>query len=351
MSTPSAPYLSLKCFLFTFPFLALLVMNKLAFAVVVSFLLNACANNSQPTGVLSEAPFALLTDSLQQQPNDAGLYYRRGVMLYGANQKTLAEADLKKAWSLQPVESHALSVVTILIDKHPDSAIRFIQEALQVLPQSVSLQMGLARGYQQKGDVDKAITTSNNILASYPNSLDALLLKAELLKSEGNNSEALRTLERAYSYAPFDPQLAYNLAFEYAEAKNSNALALTDSLLTLPAAQKQAEPYYIKGVYYQNTGNAAQALHWYDRAIQQDYNFLDAYMDKGRLLYNQKKYEAALKTFSLPATITPTYADAYYWMGRSQEALNQKAEAKQNYQRAYSLDKSLTEAQAAAQKL
>ena len=170
-------------------------------------------------------------------------------------------------------------------------------------------------------------------------------------QSENKNEEALRTLEKAYSYAPFDPQLAYNLAFEYAEAKNSKALSLTDSLLGFPAAQEQAEPYYIKGVYYHNVGNSAQAMQWYDRAIQQDYNFLDAHMDKGRLLFDQKKYEAAFKTFSLPATITPTYADAYYWMGRSQEALNQKEEAKLNYQRAYSLDKSLTEAKEAAQKL
>ena len=78
-----------------------------------------------------------------------------------------------------------------------------------------------------------------------------------------------------------------------------------------------------------------------------------AVIDDDKILYftNQKKYAEALKTFSLPATITPTYADAYYWMGRTQEALAQKEEAKQNYQRAYSLDKSLTEAKAAAEKL
>lgn len=321
----------------------------LAFAVSISFL--SCTNNNKEEGVLSQEPYAPLTDSLQQQPDDAGLYYRRGAMLYAANEKKLAEADLKKAWNLQPVEAHALSVVTVLIDKHPDSALHFINKALQVLPKSVSLRLALARGFQQKGEVEKAIASTDQILTAYPNSLDALLLKSELLKSENKNDEALRTLEKAYSYAPFDPQLAYNLAFEYAEAKNSKALSLTDSLLGFPAAQEQAEPYYIKGVYYHNVGNTTQAMQWYDRAIQQDYNFLDAHMDKGRLLFDQKKYEAAFKTFSLPATITPTYADAYYWMGRSQEALNQKEEAKLNYQRAYSLDKSLTEAKEAAQKL
>jgi tetratricopeptide (TPR) repeat protein len=271
--------------------------------------------------------------------------------LYSTDQKTLAEADLKKAWNLQPTEAHALSVVTVLVDKAPDSAIAFINDALKTLPTSVSLQMALARGYQQKGENDKAVAVCNAILSTYPNSLDALLLKAELLKAAGNNAAALTTLETAYSYAPFDAPLAYNLAFEYAEAKNKKALSVADSLIRMDQSEKHAEPYYIKGVYYQNVGNSAQALQLYEQAIQHDYNFLDAYMDKGRILYNQKKYAEALKTFSLPATITPTYADAYYWMGRSQEALNQKEEAKLNYQRAYSLDKTLTEAKAAANKL
>lgn len=317
----------------------------------IFLLLASCNNNTETAGVLNEPPFAPLTDSLQQQPNNAGLYYRRGSLLYGADQKALAEADLKKAWSLQPTEAHALSVVTVLVNKAPDSAIQFINSALQTLPKSVSLQMALARGYQQKGESQKAVDVCNTILDKYPNSLDALLLKSELLKEEGNETEALATLEKAYSYAPFDAPLAYNLAFEYAEAKNSKALALSDSLIRMDQSQKHAEPYYIKGVYYQNVGNTAQALQLYDQAIQRDYNFLDAYMDKGRILYNQKKYAEALKTFSLPVTITPTYADAYYWIGRSQEALNQKEDAKQNYQRAYSLDKTLTEAKAAAEKL
>lgn len=326
-------------------------MKNIAFAFVLFASLISCFNKEEDKGVLSEAPYAPLTDSLQQQPDNAGLYYRRGALLYSAEQKALAEKDLKKAWQLQPVESHALSVVTVLVDKHPDSAIHFIYEALKVLPTSISLQIALARGYQQKGAIDQSIEVCNRILATHPNSLDALLLKAELLKGQDKNPEALATLETAYSYAPFDPQLAYNLAFEYAEAKNSKALSLTDSLLQIPAAQKQAEPYYIKGVYYQNVGNTAQAIQLYDRAIQQDYNFLDAYMEKGRLLFDGKRYAEALKTFQLPVTISPTYADAYYWMGRCQEALNQKSEAKQNYQRAYSLDKTLNEAKAAAEKL
>jgi tetratricopeptide (TPR) repeat protein len=68
-------------------------------------------------------------------------------------------------------------------------------------------------------------------------------------------------------------------------------------------------------------------------------------------LFDEKKYNDAVKVFQLALKVSASYADAYYWLGRCQEALGQKAEAKLNYQRAYGLDKSLTEAKDAAQNI
>ncbi|RYY94496.1 MAG: tetratricopeptide repeat protein, partial [Chitinophagaceae bacterium] len=68
-------------------------------------------------------------------------------------------------------------------------------------------------------------------------------------------------------------------------------------------------------------------------------------------LYAQKKYDAALRAFQLAISITPSFADAHYWAGKCLEALGNKPEAKLNYQRAYGLDKTNTEAKAAAERL
>lgn len=321
------------------------------FLILVSLIIFACNNKTENDALLNEAPYKALTDSIAQQPGTAALYYRRGSLLYQKGQKMHAQKDLLQAWKLQPTEEHALSVVTVLAAQNTDTAIRFIETALPQLPQSIALQIGLARGYQQKGAFDKAVEVCNNILASYPNALDALLLKAEILKSTGQDAEAISTLEKAYSYAPFDAELSFNLMFEYAQAKNSKTLALADSLIKVDTLGKHAEPYYCKGVYYSNMGKVPQALRFFDEAIAHDFYFMDAYMDKGVLLYEQKKYSEANQTFALALRITPTYADAYYWMARSQEAQNNKAEAKLNYQRAYALDKNLTEAKQRADQL
>ena len=133
--------------------------------------------------------------------------------------------------------------------------------------------------------------------------------------------------------------------------KNSKAIALSDSLIEADAEGRHAEPYYFKGVYYANIGNKTGALVFFNEAIQHDYYFLDAYMEKGNLFFKSKNYKEALETFELAAKVSPTFAEAYYWMGKSKEALGNKAEAKLDYQRAFGLDKTLTEAKEAADRL
>jgi tetratricopeptide (TPR) repeat protein len=324
---------------------------KLASVLFLLLLAGSCTSKNNADDLLNGPSYRAITDSINSDPNSGALHYKRGVLLFENNEPAYAEADLRKAWELQPTEEHALSLVTLLIKKDRDAAIAFIEEAIKTLPGSVALQVSLARGYQQKGDLQKSLSICENILQKYPGQIDALLLKADLLKETGKNDEAIATLEKAYSYAPFDADLSHNLAFEYAEAKNRKVLPLADSLIKADSLEGHAEPYYFKGIYYSNTGNATEALKQFDEAIRHNYNFMNAYINKGIIYYDQKEYAAAFKIFSLAASINPAYADSYYWMGKCQEAMNKKEEARLNYQRAYGLDKTMTEAKEAADRM
>jgi len=328
-------------------------MHKFFLAIVISALaLQACNSNDDTTdSILTQPPYNKLTDSIKLAPNNAELYYHRGSLLYNNNQILTAEKDLRKAWEINPKEEYALSVVTVLKQRNVDSAILFLQKALQKLPNSVALQIGLARGFQQKNQLDKALNICNTIIQKYPNQIDALILKSELLEAMNKNDEALQALETAYSYAPDDVELVHKLCFEYANNKNSKTLKLADSLLKADTQKTHAEPNYFKGLYYENIGNYDEALKNFDAAISRDYYFIDAYMDKTQTLYDEKKYSDALKTLQLATTVSPTYAPAYYWLGKVQEAMNDKTNAKLNYQRAYGLDTTLKQAKQAADRL
>ena len=323
-----------------------------SFLILLLFVtIASCNNKDENNTVLDSPPFAALTDSIKATPNNAELYYKRGVLLFQNNQVSHAESDVEQAWKLSPKEEYALSLANLKGQKNRDSAIVFLESALQKLPQSIALKIDLAKAYQTKNEAQKALTICDSIIAKYPGQLDALLLKAEILEAQNKPAEALVVLEQAYNYAPSDVELVHKLAFNYAETKNKKALALSDSLIKADMRGTHAEPYLFKGIYYQNIKAYPAALNQFDQAIVKDYNNLDVHMYKGQTLFEQKKYNEAIAALKLATTITPTYADAYYWIGKAQEALNNKEEAKLNYERAYQLDKELVEAKEAAERI
>ena len=328
-------------------------MRKLFFILICFIFFVSCSGNKNSKGqeILSQPPYHKLSDSIDKAPKDAQLYFRRGTLLYSNGEITLAENDLRTAWQLDPKEEHGLRLTTILRQKNSDTAIAFLQQAVKKLPGSIALQILLARGYQSKNELEKSLAICNDVIKRYPGQLDALTLKSEILKQQNKNDEALLVLEEAYAYAPGDVELVHQLAFEYAEAKNPKVLALADSLIKVDTEKRHAEPYYFKGLYHENKGNYQEAIKYFDEAIQHDYNFLDAYLDKGQTYYDQKKYTDALKAFQFTTTVFPSEAMPYYWIGKSQQALGKNDEAKINYQRAYGLDKTLTEAKDSADRL
>jgi tetratricopeptide (TPR) repeat protein len=104
-------------------------------------------------------------------------------------------------------------------------------------------------------------------------------------------------------------------------------------------------------VYHARTGNNEKALAFFDRAINNNYTLMEAYMEKGFVYYSTQKMPDALKTFETAITVSNTYADAYYWKAKIQEAMGQKDQALLNYERALGLDKQLKQAREAIKRL
>ncbi len=301
--------------------------------------------------ILSQPPYAGLTDSIKQEPQNDDLYFRRAVLLNTNNLPEPALVDFKKAWALKKDEKYAFGLSNLLLDKNPDSAILFLTLALAELPNSFLLKLTLARSLTAQNKIEEALKICNDLLDKNPEQVDMLKIKAELLGKKGNVAEAISILEKAYRITPYDIDLNYDLAYKYGENKNAKVIALCDSLIKIDTLGLHAEPYYYKGIYFSNINDKAKALGLFDQAIQHDYYYLNAYIEKGRVLYDQKKFNEALKTFQLANTISGKFPDAYFWMAKCQELIGQKEEAKLNYQRAYALDNSFTEAKEAGDNL
>jgi tetratricopeptide (TPR) repeat protein len=332
-------------------------MNRytiLSLSIVVVLLITGCNNQQESSAfndILTKSPYAGLTDSITKEPGRDDLYFRRAVLLNKDNFPEPAFADFQKAWSLKKEEKYAYAIGTILVEKEPDSAVVFLIAALKELPQSILLRLSLARSYDARGKTDEALRACDDILQINPQQVDVLKFKASLLEKKQDNNGSVAVLEKAYAITPFDVELNYVLALKYAETKNPKVIGLCDSLIRADSLNIHADPYYYKGIYYATTGDKAKAITLFEQAIKKDYNFMEAYIEKGSILYEQKRYAEAMSVFNLAINVSSQYAPAYYWLGKCQEASGDKQEARLNYQRAYGLDKTMSEALEAAQQI
>lgn len=162
-------------------------MNRFtAFLSIVALLAIAGCNDDEESSpydeILSKPPFAELTDSIAEKPADDELYFRRAVLLNKNNIAEPALADFRKAWSINKHESYAYGISTILLDKRPDSAIIFLNEALKELPESMLLRLNLAHALDAQGKTPEALVIADEILQSNPQQVDVLIMKADLLE-------------------------------------------------------------------------------------------------------------------------------------------------------------------------
>ncbi len=177
------------------------------------------------------------------------------------------------------------------------------------------------------------------------------LKRGQICKVIGDTTAAIKAFRYAAKVYP-TPIALMELANLYAEAKNPLTLSICRQLVEMnPTGDYDAQANLLVGIYYNNIGDKAKALEFYNKSIAQDFHFTDAYMEKGYLLYTEKKYAEALKNFQQLSQLNQTFAYGYYWQGKCYEALTDKVNATKFYERSIQLDTSIKEANTAITRL
>lgn len=307
--------------------------------------------NSPYAEVLAQPPYASITDSIRKEPERDDLYFHRAVLLNRNNLPEPALADFRKAWSLNSEEPYAIGIGNILLEKRPDSASAFLERAIKDLPKSIFLRILLARSFDAQRQTDRAIAVCDEVLHADSNQVNTLALKAELLEKKNDTAATIAVLEKIHQLVPENLQLANKLIYQYANAKNPKVLALADTMLVKDKPGENPGPLYVKGLYYANIGDQANALRFFDQTIKRSYHYMNAYIEKAKILIDQKKINDAMQVLRVAMSVDGAFPDTWYWIGQCQEIMGQKADAKLSYEKAYSLDRSFAEAKEAAEKI
>lgn len=229
------------------------------------------------------------------------------------------------------------------------------RDSIKKYPADTSLKFEYIVALQDAGKYREAIRFLDSMKVTWdPDNmkvfLNSLYKRAELLAQAGDTANAIKTFE--FFVIPGElTEAGLQLANLYAETKNPKTIAICDSMNKNDESKRDPNPDYLKGVYYYNIGDYDKALEQFNSCIKKDYTFLDAHMEKGRILYKQAKYKEAIEVYDLAIKVSNSFADAHYWKGKCLEALGQKDDAKISYQRAYAFDKTLTEAKKAAERI
>jgi tetratricopeptide (TPR) repeat protein len=211
-------------------------------------------------------------------------------------------------------------------------------------PDSVGLRLQYAFALDSLGKYKEALQQMNILTGK-----DSM--NYGLWFAQGNIAEdAHDTLlaEKSYSRAAHiyeSPDALLALANLYAEQENDRAITLCSRVKALGLGRDyDANCAFIIGVYYSRTHDMKNALKYFDECIANSYTYMEAYIEKGLLYFDEQQYDKALQVFQMASTVNNLYADAYYYQARCYEMMNKKDSAVMFFKQSLQIDPTIKEA-------
>ena len=162
--------------------------------------------------------------------------------------------------------------------KDPKQAAAAYRRALEMEPDNLDAQRGLASALLLDGQLDEAMKSLTIILAAEPQDVQSTIHVSEVQRRKGNYKEALVTLEKAKALAPDNPELVYNEALLYDSlGQYPQATAVLEKLLAGSSHpegnysdQEKGNRYLFLdrlGTIYKEEGKPAEAIAAYKQIV------------------------------------------------------------------------------------
>jgi len=120
----------------------------------------------------------------------------------------------------------------------------------------------------------------------------------------------------------------------FLDVANRINLALKDLLLSL----KTKEDWLDEGITYRNQKRYEYALDAFEQAIHRDPRYLDAYQEKGKILFELERYDDALEVFEEALHLNPNIVALLIAKGQTPQALKRYEDALVTFEQALHLD-------------
>ncbi|MBS1585684.1 MAG: tetratricopeptide repeat protein [Bacteroidetes bacterium] len=330
-------------------------LKRLAFLVIV-IVFTCCKNGRQGISennnlIFKDPALKEITQRIDKDPQNAGLYYQRGSMLHRMKQDTLALTDFKKAISYDSTQAAYYSAVGDLLFEHKDisGSLKWLQKALELNKEDPAAHLKIAKLLIYTSDYPKAFSEINTVLRRDINNPEAYFLKGMIYKNIKDTGKAISSFQTAINNAPQYKDAFIQLGILYAAKKDPIALKYYDNAFKLDTLD--VSPLYDRGMYYQNQGRYEEAKAEYKNCILHDPQYPDAYFNIGWILMQEDSLDKARRQYDLVTQIAPDNADAYYNRGLCSEMMGKKDDAIADYKQTLAFDKNYQKATEALKRL
>lgn len=236
------------------------------------------------------------------------------------------------------IKNHDTSIVEL------PPPVNDLLHAVNANPDNNTLRLQLAYALDSIGQPLLALTQMDSLLKRDSTNDRYWLSRGSIAEDAKDTTKAIESYARAL-HINESPGGMLSLANLYAEKKNPRALLICSRIKDLALGKEfDANAAFIAGIYYARTGDRNAALQKFDESIGENYTFMEAYIEKGMVYFDNRQYAEALKVFNFAATINNLYADAYYYQARCYEMMNKKDSAIMRFKQSLGLDKNLKEA-------
>ncbi len=227
-----------------------------------------------------------------------------------------------------------------------DSAKAFqsLQKQLKLYPDSSGLHLQYAFALDSVGMYKQALEQVDSLTARDSMNYGLWFAKGSFAEDAQDTLLALQSYSKA-AHIYESPDVLLALANLYAEQNDKRAILYCSRVKALGLGRDyDAHCAFITGVYYARTHYITNALKYFDACIESNYTYMEAYIEKGLLYFDDKQYDKALSIFQLASTVNNLYADAYYYQARCYEMMNKKDSAVLNFKQSLQIDPTLKEA-------
>jgi tetratricopeptide (TPR) repeat protein len=259
-------------------------------------------------GRLREAE-RIYADLLRQNPSDADVLHRQGVLAHQTGRYTHAVDLIGRAMALQATAAAAVNLGHAL--------------------------MALGRYGEALAGYDRALTLQADLPA-------ALSSSAAALRELGRPQEALARADAAIALQLTTDALCHRGAALYDLGRLTDAVASFDQAIAL--TPQCVEAYNYRGMALQRLHRSPEALASFERALVLRPQSAELYNNRGNVLRQLKRHDEALASYERAIALQGEFAAAHNNRGLALQALGRLREAEASFERALALRADFAEA-------